>query len=90
MGYVPMGPPPAPRRPAVIYPPISVADETTFDLWMQLPSYDHRTLEEFAENPGPIRPPEPPNRGAPYIMESSRYIPVDTGYLRATDSTGAK
>jgi hypothetical protein len=32
-------------------PPISVADDATFERWMALPASDTRTLEEFAANP---------------------------------------
>lgn len=59
-------------------PPISVAEDSTFDAWMALPSDDHRTLDEYASNPVPklvtwefIKPHQPP-------------APPTTGYLRSS------
>lgn len=33
-------------------PPLSVADDATFDRWIALPEWDHRTLDEFAASGG--------------------------------------
>lgn len=76
MGYIPKPPPQYPVHHTA--PPISVADDSTFDLWMHLPPEDGRTLEEFAANPvrvlttwhygSPVRPPAPPLRRDPVVV----------------------
>lgn len=63
MGSVsPKPPQPPPLIPDGSKPPISVAEETTFDAWMALPAEDKRTLAEYAANPVPLvrRLPGPP------------------------------
>lgn len=41
---------------------LDVSDPATFDLWCAQPAYDQRTLEEFAEDGGPLWIEGPPNR----------------------------
>lgn len=49
--FNPLPPLPPTREVHHTAPPISVAEESTFDAWMALPEEDGRTLEEYAANP---------------------------------------
>lgn len=89
MGYIPIPPPQYPVHHTA--PPISAADDDTFDRWMALPSDDTRTLAEFAANPvprettwhfGPKPPPPPaPPRARTGEISPGQRAAYEAGYI---------